>query len=278
MLGLGNKEAQYLEAILKSSEDVVSVKEAAEALDFSQPKTSRIMARIAKKGWLKHLKNGYYQPMSVASREIPMGSGNPFVVASAIFKPCYVAGWSALNYWGLTDQLFDEVCIITGKKFKANKATYDDYRFYLKYLDEEKFFGLEKVWIDGNSVYISDPSKTILDILRTPKLGLGWRQTLLGISQFLKDKNLNARLESLLIYASELSSDIVYKRLGFYLDTCLRLNEALKSNTQIQETINQCLDKKNSNIGRLDTGYKAGVENRKWSLLVPTNIEEGINL
>ena len=32
---------------------------------------------------------------------------DPLVIAEKLFSPCYVGGWSAAEYWGITEQIFN---------------------------------------------------------------------------------------------------------------------------------------------------------------------------
>ena len=44
-----------------------------------------------------------------------------WVVAERTFSPCYVGGWSACQYWGLTEQVFRTMLVVTAKKVRRSR-------------------------------------------------------------------------------------------------------------------------------------------------------------
>ncbi len=55
---------------------------------------------------------------------------NPWIVAAKVFEPCYIGGWSACEYWGLTDQIFNNIVIFSSKRMKKTKSYHPKYNIY----------------------------------------------------------------------------------------------------------------------------------------------------
>lgn len=77
-------------------------------------------------------------------------------------------------------------------------------------------FGLKPVWRGQVKVSVSDPSRTILDVLNDPLLGGGLRSTVDFLTNYLKSDKRD--LDLLIDYADRLGNGAVFKRLGFLLE------------------------------------------------------------
>jgi predicted transcriptional regulator of viral defense system len=82
-------------------------------------------------------------------------------------------------------------------------------------LAPEKIFGTRAVWRDDTKVQVSDPHRTILDLLDEPSIGGGIRHVDDCLGAYLERPD--ADLEQVTAYAEQLGNGAVFKRLGFLL-------------------------------------------------------------
>ena len=114
---------------------------------------------------------------------------------------------------------------------------------------------------------VSDPTRTVLDLLDCPALGGGIRSVVDIVSNYFSSTNRDDNL--FLDYAKKLGNRTVYKRLG-YLSEILRLDAP--------ELVAVCTDRQSSGISLLEpVGPKIGKILQRWNLrlnvegLGPTN-------
>ena len=132
-----------------------------------------------------------------------------------MFAPCYVGGWSAAEHWGLTEQLFRSICVMTATRPRERKLVLRKARFELHTVTLTKFIGMKTVWRGGTRVQVSDPARTLIDMLTDPALGGGIRSVAEMLASLFHDQPKEAA--KLASYAAKIGSGAVYKRLGFLL-------------------------------------------------------------
>jgi len=120
------------------------------------------------------------------------------------------------EHWGLTEQIFRVLIVFTLQKKHDLQPNIKGCEFLLTKIPESNLFGLKSIWRGQIKVSISDPSRTIIDLLNTPKLGGGIRPVADILCNYLKSEYKNTTL--LIEYAKKLNNGAVYKRLGFLLE------------------------------------------------------------
>jgi predicted transcriptional regulator of viral defense system len=125
-------------------------------------------------------------------------------------------------------------------------------------------FGLKPVWRGKVKLSVSDPTRTIIDIINNPSLGGGLRPSVDILLNYLKSKYKD--MELLINYAKRLGNGAVYKRLGFLL-------ERLVPNDK--KAISACKIELTKGNAKLDPKLHADRLITKWKLWVPENwVEE----
>src|SRR5215471_20829010 len=110
----------------------------------------------------------------------------PWVVVPELFGPAHIGGWSAAEHWGLTEQLFRSVCVLTTRPIRSKKETIQGIEFSLKHIRPSVMFGTQPIWRGSVKVVeISGPAKTIVDMLGDPALGGGIRHVKECLDEFL---------------------------------------------------------------------------------------------
>lgn len=216
LFGIGKLDRARLAEILRGTKGSISVAEASAILNLSFTETAKILSRWTKKGWLSRIRRGIYVPIPLESRTVNIALEDPWVIAEKLYAPCYIGGWSAAEYWGLTEQIFRAILVMTQQKPRNRTPDIKGTKFILRTVSDKAMFGLKPIWKGQVRVSVSDPSRTIIDILIDPKLGGGIRSTADVFVNYLKSENVN--MDSLFNYAKKSGNGAVYKRLGFLLE------------------------------------------------------------
>ena len=79
-----------------------TVRELAGLLKVPVEKAYTIVARLKDRGFIKSVERGKYLLLGFEPEHV---LSNPFFIASRIVYPSYVSFWSALNFYGFTEQV-----------------------------------------------------------------------------------------------------------------------------------------------------------------------------
>lgn len=255
--GLGTLDRKRLGQILRQTRGTIAVSDAAEALDKTPAGAAKLLARWARKGWIARVRRGLYVPLSLESRSAEPVLEDPWVVATRLYESCYIGGFSAAEHWELTEQVYRTVVVLTTKKLRSRKQAVAGTSFLLKTVPGTALFGLSPVWRGQVKVSVSDPSRTIVDLLADPTLGGGIRAVRDMLQVYLGATNKNLPL--LMEYAKKLGNGAVFKRLGFLLEKFGRgEGEALEACRQGLTTGYAYLDPKRCG-GRLVSRWRVWV-------------------
>jgi predicted transcriptional regulator of viral defense system len=264
MNGLGKADRERLSAVLRATKGTITVPEAAEILDMPSSSAAKLLSRWAKKGWLSRVRRGLYVSVPLESRTADLPLEDSWIVADKIYKPCYIGGWTAAEYWDLTEQIFRTVVVMTTQRPRKRKVEFKGTEFLLRTVSEDAMFGLKSVWRGQVKVNVSDPTRTILDMLSDPQLGGGLRSSIDMFRNYLASQKKDLPL--LIKYAEELGNGAVFKRLGFLLE---------KNTEKEKDIIDLCSERLTSGNAKLDPSLKSENLVTRWRLWVPKRFIEG---
>ena len=213
--GLSAKSRSQLSKLLRDSPPIVTPTHAAAALGLTPDVAARRLAAWSRSGWLARVRRGAYVPVPIESESADVALDDAWPVAAAMFAPCYVGGWSAAEHWGLTEQLFRSICVMTVTRPRKRQLVLRKAHFELHTVALTKFIGMKTVWRGGTRVQVSDPARTLIDMLTDPALGGGIRSVAEMLASLFHDQPKEAA--KLASYAAKIGSGAVYKRLGFLL-------------------------------------------------------------
>ncbi len=109
---------------------------------------AKMLARWAKKGWLSRVRRGIYVPIPLESRTTDVPLEEPWIIAERLFAPCYIGGWSAAEYWNLTEQIFRTVVVMTLQKPRDRPPNIKGTNFLIRTVSENALFGV-KISVEG---------------------------------------------------------------------------------------------------------------------------------
>jgi predicted transcriptional regulator of viral defense system len=252
-LGISAENRALLERLHRELPNAFDIDDAAEVLALDAHHARRLLAYLARRGWLSRVRRGLYVTVPLDTRRPGEWTGDPWVVAERLFSPCYIGGWSACEHWGLTEQTFRTVLVVTAKAIRERSQLIQGTPFRLTRRSEDKHFGLDVVWRGQVRVNISDPSRTIVDLLDDPTLGGGIRSVADVLYEYLVDEYRDD--DRLIEYADRLGNRAVFKRLGFLLEHMNldgeRLSEAaLKRRSAGLATLDPSVDNKGQIVRR----------------------------
>ena len=256
--GLGVRSREKLAVLLRKRAGTVTPAEAAEILRVPARKAARLLTSWARNGWLSRVRRGLYVPVPLEATSAEGPLDDPWLVAAALFRPCYIGGWSAAEHWALTEQIFRSVCVMTATKPRKREPILKGTQFTLHTVQESALFGLKAVWRGRTRVQVSDPARTVVDMLANPALAGGIRPAADVLKALLREHGKSVSM--LLDYGDRLDNGAVFKRLGFLLES-----EGLGD----KDLVDACRKRRRSGYVKLDPSIPVPRLVTAWGLWVP---------
>ena len=153
-------------------------RELAPEVSLKESYLGEALYHLRRNGWIVSLRRGLYALSSSVPGVTP---AHEFEVAMALVSPAAISHWSALHYHGLTEQAPRKIFVLTSTdasvpRVRCAKArgTRHEYRvgdtiYQFVQVKPERYFGMEKLWIQETRVTITDPERTLLDGLSMPQ-------------------------------------------------------------------------------------------------------------
>lgn len=226
---------------------------------------NKILGRLTKKGWLQRLRRGIYTIVPLSSTTTDPVIENTWSVAMDLFELAFISGWSAAEHWNLTEQIFNSVSIATTKKQRKSIQVIGNIKFRIKTIKKEQFFGIKNIWFGSKNIKVADPSRTLIDILDSPRFGGGGRHMIDIFKQYWHSGVSDP--DTLLNYALQYKRGSVFKRLGFLAE---KLNAPVS-----KKWLKVCHDHISKGISYLDPDSpKGGIIISRWNLQINLPIEK----
>ena len=261
--GIERNTREKLIEIRRATGPVFDVGEASRVLQMPASAVAKLLARWVEQGWLIRVKRGSYMVVPPEARSPDEVSEDPLIVASRVFDPCYIGGWSAAEQWGLTEQIFRTVIVITTRKVGTRDVKIRSTDYLIKTILQSRFFGLKSVWRENFKISFSDPTKTIVDMLDDPSLAGGGRMLADILNAYVMSKDYDPRL--LLDYSARMNNGAIYKRLGYLLEGNKKGSEELLAQLRTRLT---------SGNAKLDPSVPCKKLVTRWRLFVPNGVEQ----
>jgi predicted transcriptional regulator of viral defense system len=263
--GLGKLDRERLSAVMRGTKGTITNGQASQITGLDQADASKLLARWCKKGWLSRVARGLYVPVPLEAERSDLPLDDPWLVAVSLYSPCYIGGWSAAEHWDLTEQIFRTTVVMTTTRPRNRKPTFKGAAFWLSTIAPEKMFGLKTAWRGSVKVFVSDPTRTMLDMLSDPQLGGGIRSVQDVFRNYLSSEAKS--LDLLMEYAVRLGNGAVFKRLGYLLET---------NAPQEASAIEQCQRHLTMGNAHIDPKMPAEALVARWRLWVPRDWKAGV--
>lgn len=246
-----------LSAVLRGGRTLITVDDATQALAIGRSAAAKVLARWQQQGWITRVQRGLYAPVPLASTSGDQVVEDPWTLIPELFGSAYVGGVSAAHHWDLTEQLFRSVFVCTAQPVRRKTHVVQGTTFILRHVAEGKLFGTRIVWRGRTKLLISDPHRTIVDMLDDPGSGGGIRHVADCLRIYLKRPD--ASSETLVDYAVRLGNGAVFKRLGFLAERAGAPNALITA----------CAERLTMGNAKLDPAVPCPRLIRRWRLWVP---------
>ena len=261
--GISKDNRKLLDLLNRKQKEPFKISDAVEILGISYHKVSRLLAYWASRGWLTRVCKGLYITVPLGTIGPAERKEDPWIIAAQIFEPCCIGGWSACEHWGLTEQIFKDIVVFTSHTVRKRKILIQNTLYIVKVVQKKKLFGTNIVWRQQTKVRVSDPTRTLINILDDPSIGGGMRHIAEVVRQYFEGEYRNE--VKLLEYMERLNNRTVYKRLGYVIETL---------NLKFSHIIETCRLNLSKGYSTFDpTASAKGRFLRRWNLRINVTIE-----
>jgi predicted ABC-type ATPase/predicted transcriptional regulator of viral defense system len=199
-----------------SKTGLISVTDAAKALDTSESAAAIRLARLTRRGWLRRARRGLYLVVPLEAEPGQHATAeDPWVLAQQLFAPCYIGGWSAVEHWGFTEQLFRSTLVVTAASVRATNVENLGHMFRLFRVPRSRLTaGVVMEWRGKERVAVSGPERMLIDCLRNPELCGGARHLARVMQAY--GESPKCDFAKLAAIAKHAASGAAWKRLGYF--------------------------------------------------------------
>lgn len=265
-LGIGRLERKRLSQLLRVTKVTITVTQAAKSWEMGRSQAAKILAWYHKKGWLKRISRGIYISVPLNAETSDVAPEEPFAIAENLFSPCYIGGVNAAHHWDLTEQLFRTVTVMTQKQLIKRTQEIAGIKYVLHTLKPQYFFGLKTVWLNGIKIKISDPTRTLVDMLIFPQFCGGIRFIEDVFLNYFKSKFKDPEL--FIEYLNDAKNGAAIKRLGFLLEVNFQSERKL---------LDYCSKNLTEGYAKLSPSLDCPRLISRWRLWVPENWKDRLN-
>lgn len=209
---LGEKELKLLLTLEKEGKQVLSIADAKRILAASDASVWNVIYRLKRKSRIEEIEKGKY--LLVPARAGYKGSWSevPFLLVPHLIDTYYVGFWSALSYYGMTEQVPRTIFVATTKR--KRDLEYGPTRFEFVTLSKKRFFGFVEENIAGGKFNISSREKSVVDCLMYPRYCGGIDEAVKAIWNARRELDFAKALE----FSKRVGVDVVIRRLGYILE------------------------------------------------------------
>jgi predicted transcriptional regulator of viral defense system len=175
-------------------------------------------------------------------------SNNIYSIATNLFTPSYLSFWSASYFKGYTEQIVNQIQVITTQKHKTIK--FENYTINFTKLNKKYFFGYEKTKSGNEFVFVVNDEKLLIDAIHKEKK-LGNFDEILKII-----KNAKINKNKIIDYLNKINSKTLNKKVGYLLEEY--------KNIDISKEINY----KDNNYVILSNFLDGKKINKKWKVKI----------
>ncbi len=224
---------------------------------YASVRTARqALARLVKAGRVARIRNDLY---TCINGETLAPMADKYQIASAITETSYISHHTAMEYHGITNQVYYDVYVTSATKFQS--FSFEGYNYC--YVPAKFFAGVIEPAFSGG-IRVTDMERTVIDCLKDfEKIG-GMEELLDNLSGI---QALNE--EKLLKYLSLYQNKFLYQKVGCILE---RFNEKLRLSSHFFHTCKEQIGNSKRYLTKENCEFKY---DKIWRLMVPAYNKKG---
>lgn len=206
--------------------------------------------RLLAKGMVVKIRRNLY---TCISGETGVPIANHYQIASTVTATSYVTHHTAMEYYGITDQVFYDVYV-------ASETVFQDFEFdgcTFQYVKSKFLDGVDTVKYSGG-VRVTDKERTLLDCIKDMDKIAGAEEVVGNIQSMNRIEE-----EKLVHYLDLYQNQFLYQKTGYIL-------QKMKKEMRLSDAFFELCKKKAGKSTRyLSSDYQGGVFDAEWKLVVP---------
>ncbi|CAE6485650.1 MAG TPA: type IV toxin-antitoxin system AbiEi family antitoxin [Candidatus Binatia bacterium] len=211
---LGPQETKLLFSLEEKGVSIFTTEDAKKILDSGSASAWLVISGLKKKGRVRQIEKGKYLLIPAKAGIEGYWAEEAWVVVPYLIDEYYVGFWTAMNFWGMTEQIPNTVFVVTPKRKKKRILKFGNQRYEFVTLSRKKFFGFIEEKTGKTTFNISSKEKTIVDGLMHPQYCGGIPEVTKAMWNARKDVEWKKVLE----LAERTGINVVLRRLGYLLD------------------------------------------------------------
>lgn len=178
-------------------------------LDVPMSKGYEILRRLKADKLVRPIEAGKYLLLGYQPEQV---LSNPHFIATRLAFPGYLSFWSALHFYGLTEQAPRTVFVATTRRHR--RLTFDGAVFVFVHVAPFKFFGYQRERVADLPVLVAELEKALVDSLDQLRYAGG----LLEVAKALYNARERLDPQRLVEYANRMENRSLCSRLGYLLE------------------------------------------------------------
>ena len=230
-LKLGPQETKLLFTLEEKEISVFTSKDAKKILGTGSAAVLLVISGLKQKGRIRQIEKGKYLLIPARAGIEGHWTEEARVIVPHLIDEYYVGFWTAMNLWGMTEQIIHTVFVVTPKRKKKRILEFENQRYEFVTLSKKKFFGFVEAKTDKLKFNISSKEKTIIDGLMHPEYCGGIPEVTKSIWNIRDELDWQKLLEM----AKKVEINVVLRRLGYLLDLLeieTSISKSIKKNLQ----------------------------------------------
>jgi predicted transcriptional regulator of viral defense system len=164
--------------------------------------TKVYLNRLKKRGVIQKLQRNVYTVQK-----------DPLIIASRITWPSYISLWAAIRYHNLTEQIPNEISVVTTRAKNRRAISIMNSRIIFERVRPRYFFGFSKIKIGDFEVFMAEPEKALIDAVLLKRISVS------EVYSMLKANLKNISPERITDYVLRASNKAMAKRFGWMLNS-----------------------------------------------------------
>jgi predicted transcriptional regulator of viral defense system len=219
---LGNTELKLILTLEEEGRSIFTTADAHRILKSTRDSINTALYRLRKKGRVEKIERGKYLLIPAKAGYKGKWAEVPFVIANYLVRPYYIGFASALNYWGMTEQIPSVTFVVTTKRKK--NIEFGPLTFKFVTITKKRFFGTTEEKIGNDTFIVSDKEKTIIDCLLHPEYCGGLDK----VAKAIWEEGDYLDFLKLFNYAQDIKVNVAIRRL-LYLLNILKMDKKIKN-------------------------------------------------